>query len=194
VLVQRDIAAAFRARLSVALDAVRVGPVLDPSSELGPLIDRAAVLRVDAMVRDASAYGTVLVRGGVPTDPALAGGAFFRPALVEVDDVDVPLVQTEVFGPVQTFEVFDDETDAITRANATEFGLSAAVFSRDDLRARRVARELRVGSVWLNTFGLTTQLMAGDPVKQSGYGATAGAAGVEGYQHLRRYGTAEPRH
>ena len=193
VLVQRGVADAFRSRLTAALAAVRVGPALDPAAQLGPLIDHAAVERVDRIVEDASAYGTVLVRGGAPTDPRLAGGAFFRPALIEVDSVDAPLVQSEVFGPVQTFEVFEDEADAISRANATEYGLAAAVFSGDETRARRVARELRVGSVWLNTWGLGTQQLAGDPVKQSGYGSTAGSAAVETYQHLKRYGTAGPR-
>jgi betaine-aldehyde dehydrogenase len=190
VLVQRGLAGALRTRLTAALEAVRVGPALDPASQLGPLIDKAAVERVDGIVEQAATYGEVLVRGGAPEDQELAGGAFFRPALIEVGDVDAPIVQTEVFGPVQTFEVFDDEADAIRRANATEYGLSAAVFSRDTFRARRVGRELRVGNVWLNTWGIGTQLMAGDPVKQSGYGSAAGSAAVQAYQHLKRYGTA----
>ncbi|MER6443275.1 aldehyde dehydrogenase family protein [Streptomyces sp. NPDC001185] len=194
VLVQRGLADALRAKLTAALEAVRVGPALDPASQLGPLIDKAAVERVDAIVEGAAAYGKVLVRGGVPTDPELAAGAFFRPALVEVDDVNVPLVQIEVFGPVQTFEVFNDEADAIRRANATEYGLAAAVFSRDDFRARRVGQALRVGNVWLNTWGLGTQLMTGEPVKQSGYGSTAGASALQAYQHVKRYGAAQPRH
>jgi betaine-aldehyde dehydrogenase len=134
----------------------------------------------------------VLVRGGVPEEPELRDGAYFRPALIEADDVDVPIVQQEVFGPVQTFEVFEDEADAIRRANATEFGLAAAVFTGDDLRARRVGRELRVSTVWLNTFGLHTQQMAGTPVKQSGYGSLAGSAAVEAFQNTKRYGTAMP--
>ncbi|MDQ0778760.1 betaine-aldehyde dehydrogenase [Streptomyces aurantiacus] len=194
VLVQRKLADTLRSKLSAALEAIRVGPALDPASQLGPLIDKAAVARVDNIVEQASAYGKVLVRGGVPADPELAGGAFFRPALIEVNDVDAPVVQTEVFGPVQTFEVFDGEADAIRRANATEFGLSASVFSRDEYRVRRVGRELRVANVWLNTWGIGTQLMAGDPVKQSGYGSAAGSAAVETYQHLKRYGAAQPRH
>ena len=83
-------------------------------------------------------------------------------------------------------------TDAIRRANATEFGLAAAVFTADDLRARRVGRELRVSTVWLNTFGMHTQQMAGTPVKQSGYGSLAGSAAVEAFQNTKRYGTAMP--
>ncbi|MGW1211197.1 aldehyde dehydrogenase family protein [Streptomyces sp. NPDC002499] len=86
--------------------SVRVGPADDPASQLGPLIDKAAVARVDRLVKEAADYAKVLVRGGVPDAPELRDGAFYRPSLIETDDVDVPVVQEEVFGPVQTFEVF----------------------------------------------------------------------------------------
>ena len=135
----------------------------------------------------------MLVRGGRPEDPELREGAFFGPALIEVDDVDAPIVQQEVFGPVQTFEVFEDEADAIRRANATGYGLAAAVFTRDDVRARRVARAIRVSSIWFNTWGLGSQMVGGEPVKQSGYGTLNGPAGVEEFQTLKRYGLAAPR-
>ena len=190
VLVHRAVADQYRTRLTGALQAVHVGPACDPASELGPLIDKAAAKRVDGLVAEAGRYATVLVRGGIPDEPELRDGAFFRPALVEVHDVNAPIVQREVFGPVQTFEVFQDEADAIRRANATEFGLAAAVFSSDDIRARRVGRELKAANVWLNTWGLGTQLLAGEPVKQSGYGATSGSAALENYQYFKRYGTA----
>jgi betaine-aldehyde dehydrogenase len=193
VLVHRAVADELRVKLSAALQAVRVGPAADPSSQLGPLIDRAAVERVDRLVEEAAGYATILVRGGSPEDPQLSNGAFFRPALIETDDVDVPIVQQEVFGPVQTFEVFEDEADAVRRANATEYGLAAAVFSANDLRARRVGRNLRVGSVWINNFGLNTQQMIGTPVKQSGYGSLAASAALEAFQITKRYGTVAPR-
>jgi betaine-aldehyde dehydrogenase len=192
VLVHRAVADEFRVKLTAALQSVRVGPADDPASQLGPLIDKAAVERVDRLVEEAAGYAKVLVRGGIPEEPELRDGAYFRPALIETDHVDVPIVQQEVFGPVQTFEVFEDEADAIRRANATEFGLAAAVFSADDLRARRVGRELRVSTVWLNNFGMHTQQMAGTPVKQSGYGSLAGSAAIEAFQNTKRYGTAMP--
>ena len=88
---------------------------------MGPLIDKADVARVDGMVEAALAYAKPIVRGGPATDGALAAGAFYRPALLEVEDVNTEIVQKEVFGPVATFEVFDTETDAIARANASEW-------------------------------------------------------------------------
>lgn len=189
VLVQRGVADEVRTRLAAALEAVKVGPALDPTSQLGPLIDKASVARVDRIVEEAADYAKVIVRGGPVIDPAMAGGAFFRPALIEVDQVDVPVVQQEVFGPVQTFEVFDDETDAIQRANATEFGLAASVFTLDDVRARRVARDLRFGGIWFNTWGTMSEHFEQGGIKQSGYGTLCGPSAMSEFQHLKVYGS-----
>src|SRR6202007_1869747 len=118
-----------RTRLARSFENVRLGDGLDPGTEMGPLIDKADVARVDGMVQAALAYAKPVVRGGPATDGALAAGAVYRPALLAVEDVNTDLVQKEVFGPVATFEVFDTETDAIARANATEYGLAAGLFT-----------------------------------------------------------------
>ncbi|MDW5327021.1 aldehyde dehydrogenase family protein [Plantactinospora sp. KLBMP9567] len=193
VLAQRGIADELRTRLAAALEGVKVGPALDPTSQMGPLIDKASVARVDRIVEEAAEYAKVIVRGGPVNDPDLAGGAFFRPALIEVDQVDVPIVQQEVFGPVQTFEIFDDETDAIQRANATEFGLAASVFTLDDLRARRVARGLRFGGIWFNTWGTMSEHFEQGGMKQSGYGTLCGPSAMSEFQHLKTYGSMAPQ-
>ena len=122
ILVQRGVAEDVRARLAEILENVRVGNGLDPDTDMGPLIDKANVTRVDGLVEAALAYAKPIVRGGPATDGALAAGSFYRPTLLEVDDVNTDIVQKEVFGPVATFEVFDSETDAIARANATRDG------------------------------------------------------------------------
>jgi betaine-aldehyde dehydrogenase len=88
------------------------------------------VARVDRIVEDSASYARVIVRGGPVTDGPLASGAFYRPSLIEVEALDAPIIQQEIFGPVATFEVFDGEKDAIHRANATEFGLAAGVHPR----------------------------------------------------------------
>lgn len=193
VLVQRGIADELRTRLATALKAVKVGPAEDPSTELGPLIDKAAVARVDTIVEEATSYAEVIVRGGPVTDPELAGGAFFRPALLEVERLDVPLVQQEVFGPVQTFEIFEDEADAIQRANATEFGLAASVYTHDDFRARRVGRDLRFGGVWVNTWGVMSEHFEQGGFKQSGIGVLCGPSAISEFQNIKTYATAAPR-
>ncbi len=112
--------------INALLENVRVGDGMDPATDMGPLIDKADVTRVDRLVQAALAYAKPVVRGGLRTDGALVAGAFYWPVLLlEVDDVGTDLVQKEVFGPVATFEVFDTETDALARANATEYGLHA---------------------------------------------------------------------
>src|SRR5260370_30348519 len=130
ILARRGGAAQARTRLAGLLENVRVGDGMDPETDMGPLIDKADVARVDAVVQAALAYAKPIVPGGPATDGALAAGAFYRPALLEVEDVSTDIVQKEGFGPVATFEVFDTETDAIARANATQAGHAASTFNR----------------------------------------------------------------
>ncbi|MEU3186304.1 aldehyde dehydrogenase family protein [Streptomyces sp. NPDC006923] len=193
ILVQRGIADELRTRLSAALESVRVGPGTDPASQMGPLIDKANAERVDRIVADAGAYASILVRGGVVTEGPLAAGAFYRPSLVETDDVQLPIVQQEVFGPVATFEVFDDEADAIARANATDYGLAASVWTRDVDRPLRVGRELEAGTVWANTWAVIVDQMEEGGFKQSGVGRLNGVRGLEEFQETKHIVHPAPR-
>jgi betaine-aldehyde dehydrogenase len=191
VLVHRAVADTVRERLSAALEAIQVGPSHDPTSQLGPLIDAASATRVDQLVEDALAYAKPLVRGGLVTDgPLAAAGAFYRPSLLEVEDVNTPLVQQETFGPVQTFEIFDDETDAITKANATEYGLAAAIFTADSGRARRIGRAIETAIVWINTWGLLHEDFEQGGFKHSGNGYLCGPHAIEQFQQLKVYAEA----
>jgi acyl-CoA reductase-like NAD-dependent aldehyde dehydrogenase len=183
ILVQRSVAAELRERLSKSLAAVKVGPGDDPTSEMGPMIDAANAQRVDAIVREAEGYATVLVRGG-PTDPS---SAYYYPSLVEVDDPTSPIVQQEVFGPVATFEVFDTEPEAIRLANITEYGLSASVWSRDIDRPRRVATRLRAGTVWANAWALVVDQFEEGGFKQSGIGRLNGLRALEEFQEYKTF-------
>ncbi len=112
--------------------------------------------RIEQSVAEATAYADVIARGGPVLDGPLTEGAFYRPLLLEVTNPGVPIVQQEVFGAVQVMGVFDDEADAVRRANATEFGLATAAFTKVRARARRVGRAIRAGSMWLNTWGHPT--------------------------------------
>jgi len=178
ILVQRGVADDVRARLVRILENVRLGDGLDPATEMGPLISKADVARVDGLVEAALAYAKPVVRGGPATDGALAAGAFYRPALLEVEDVGTDLVQKEVFGPVATFEVFDTETDAIARANATEHGLAAGIFTSNINTSRRVSRELQAGTVWTNTWAAINDGFAEGGYKQSGIGRLRGPLAI----------------
>jgi len=185
ILVQRGVADEVRARLAGLLENVRVGDGLDPATDMGPLIDKADVARVDALVEAALAYAKPIVRGGPATDGALAAGAFYRPALLEVEDVHTDLVQKEIFGPVATFEVFDTETDAVARANATEYGLAAGVFTASLNTSRRVSRELQAGTVWTNTWAALNDGFAEGGYKQSGIGRLRGPLAITEFQEAK---------
>lgn len=187
VLVHRSVADRLRDTLTAAVSSLKVGPSDDPSSQLGPLIDAASAARVDALVADSASYGKALVRGGVIEDEERPGGAYYQPSLIEVTGLDVPLVQQEVFGPVQTFEVFDDEDDAVRRANATPYGLGAVVFTRDSLRAQRIAGRIDSGTVWTNCWAVLSERFEQGGLKQSGYGYLCGPEAIKEFQSLRVY-------
>ena len=191
VLAQRGIADALRGALIEAYGRIRLGGSEDPEAQLGPLIDRDSVRRIDQRVAEAEGYATVLIRGGPVTEGALATGAFFRPALIEVQPLDAFVIQHEIFGPVQTFEVFDDEATAIHRANATDFGLAASIFTGDAARARRVGKRIRAGHIWTNCWGVLSEHFEQSGFKQSGIGVLCGPGAIAQFQEIKVYASVD---
>jgi len=187
VLVQRSVADAWRKRIASLLESTVVGRADDLNTEMGPVIDRANVARIDRVVEDAKRYARVVVRGGPIVDGPLAAGAFYRPSMLETERLDVPLVQEEIFGPVLSFETFATENEAIARANATIYGLAAAIFTKDLDRAQRVARAIKAGTVWTNTWGVGALNDAFEEggFKYSGIGRARGARAMEEFQEVK---------
>jgi betaine-aldehyde dehydrogenase len=182
VLVQREIADEFTEKLAQRLAAVQPGPATDAASQIGTMIDKASVARVDAAVEAAIAAGAeVLVRGGPSTDPKLADGAFYHPTLLSVPDSSLPIVQNETFGPVQTVQVFDTEDEAVALANDTEFGLSASIYTRDVDRPVRAARRLDAGLISINSWANLTIEFEEGGFKSSGLGRLGGVASLEDF-------------
>jgi betaine-aldehyde dehydrogenase len=187
ILVEGTVADEFTQSLAARLESVRPGPAADPASEIGPMIDLTSVARVDAAVEAAIAAGAkVVVRGGPSTNPALAGGAFYHPTLLAVTDSNLPIVQQETFGPVQTVQVFDTEEEAIALANDTDYGLSACVWSRDADRPVRVARQLDAGLVSINSWANLTIEFEEGGFKSSGLGRLGGVASVEDFLEYKQ--------
>jgi betaine-aldehyde dehydrogenase len=197
LLVHERIADQVRTELGARLRAVKVGPASDPASEMGPIIDKPNVERIDKIVEDAISHGAkVVVRGGPVTDGPLAAGAFFRPTLLEVHDNSMPIVQDEVFGPVLTMQTFTTEAEAIAMANDSQYGLSASVFSQDVDVPLRVALALESGSVWVNDWAKLHDQFEEGGFKGSGLGRMRGFAVMDDFvefKHVRLRPGTTPR-
>ncbi|MGN6317813.1 aldehyde dehydrogenase family protein [Trinickia sp.] len=182
ILAQRGVAERVRDALAARLLAVKPGPAADPSSDMGPLIDRASLDRIDTMIEAALAAGArAIVRGGIVTEPPLADGNFYRPALLEITDPSLAIAQQEVFGPVQTLQIFDTEDEAVALANDSEYGLSACVWSRDVDRPIRVSRRLEAGFISINGWANIAVEFEEGGYKSSGLGRLGGVASLEDF-------------
>jgi betaine-aldehyde dehydrogenase len=188
ILVQKGIAERLKEGLSTRLRNVRVGPASDGTSDMGPLIDKANVERVDNIVEAAIRDGAkVLVRGGKLLEGELSQGAFYAPTLLEVTDNSLKIVQDETFGPVATIQVFDTIAEGIALANDNAYGLAASVWSQDVDLPLRVARELQVGTVWINSWAQVNDEFEEGGFKFSGVGRLNGLAALQAfieYKHI----------
>ncbi|NUG51962.1 aldehyde dehydrogenase family protein [Acinetobacter lactucae] len=188
LLVQRGVADEVRKRLAARLENVKAGPASDPTSDMGPIIDKTNVARINDVVEAAIAQGAkVIVRGGPITEGELAKGAFYLPTLLEVTDPNMDIVQKETFGPVLTMQVFDTEREAIELANNSEYGLSASIWTRDVDRPLRVARELASGTIWVNDWAVIYDEFEEGGFNQSGLGRMNGVAAIDDfieYKHI----------
>jgi betaine-aldehyde dehydrogenase len=192
ILVQRGIADEVRIRLRQDLERTRVGNGLDPDVDMGPLIDKSNVARVDGAVQEALGYAEPIVRGGPVADGELSAGAFYRPTLLEVDDVESDIVQKEVFGPVASFEIFETEGDAVNRANATDMGLAAAVFTNDINVSQRVGRAIQAGTIWTNAWGAPSGSFAEGAYESFGGGRLRGMLSLRDFQEAKTLVHARP--
>ncbi|MCJ8138863.1 betaine-aldehyde dehydrogenase [Falsirhodobacter halotolerans] len=179
VFVHRDVKEDFLSRLKARAEAIVMGDPTDPATQMGPLVSAAQHEKVTAYVARAKAEGARLVTGGG------SEGLFVQPTVfADVTDT-MTLACEEVFGPVMAVLDFDIEEEVIARANATEFGLAAGVFTADITRAHRVVARLQAGTVWINAYNLTPVESSFGGVKLSGVGRENGKAAIEHYTQLK---------
>lgn len=181
IYVHERVAKPFTDRLIAAVK-LKVGPGTDPSTNIGPLINKAAYEKVTRHVEDACAKGaTVLTGGHRLTGEGLDGGYFFAPAvLADVSD-DMIVTQEETFGPVAPVMPFRTEAEVVARANATPYGLAAYIYTRNLGRTVRVGEALQYGMVAVNEAPLALPQAPFGGVKESGLGREGGHHGLEGY-------------
>jgi len=182
IYVQAGVHDAFVEKLSAAARALRVGSGFDEDVEQGPLIDIAAVEKVELLLEDAIARGGQISAGG---RRHAMGNTFFEPTVVVGVDASMKLAREEIFGPVAPVFSFDTEEEAIRLANATEFGLAAYFYSRDIARIQRVSRRLEYGMVGINTGLITTEGAPFGGIKQSGIGREGSTLGMDEYLNVK---------
>jgi succinate-semialdehyde dehydrogenase/glutarate-semialdehyde dehydrogenase len=172
------IAEEFSARLAERMGALRMGRGTEPEVEVGPLIDEDQRTKVSELVDDAVGRGGKVLVGGRRGDGA---GYFFEPTVIAAVPDEAKILSEEVFGPVAPVTTFRSEEEALARANATEYGLVAYVFTRDLERALRVVERLDVGMVGLNRGMVSNPAAPFGGVKHSGFGREGGREGIEEY-------------
>ena len=182
-LVQDGIYDAFAARLAQAVrEQLQVGNGLKPGVNQGPLIDAAALAKVERHVADAVEKGAKVLTGG--RRHAL-GGTFYEPTVLSEATPDMRVAREETFGPVAPLFRFQTDAEAVRLANATEFGLAAYFYSRDLTRVFRVAETLQYGMVGVNTGLISTEVAPFGGVKESGFGREGSKYGIEEYLDIK---------
>lgn len=179
VLVEEAAYDRVRDALAQRLSRLRVGPGLDQQSEMGPMINIRSRDRIASLVDAVGAHGEVVLRGHVPKGSG--EGAFITPSLLAIDDISSRYVQEELFGPLLVIERFDGEHQGVERANATQFGLAASLWTADQARAQRVARALKFGTVWINSHNRLFAEAETGGFKQSGLGRLHGAEALNDF-------------
>ena len=180
--VQDGVYDAFAEKLAAAVAKMKVGDGFEDGVVQGPLIDGAAVAKVEEHIADALSKGAKIATGGKRHD---LGGTFFEPTILTGVTKDMEVAREETFGPVAPLFRFTDEDDVIRQANDTEFGLASYFYARDVARVWRVAEALEYGMVGINTGLISTEVAPFGGVKESGLGREGSKYGVDEYLEMK---------
>jgi len=186
VFVHGSVMEPFLERVVGRTRKLKVGDPTDPETQVGSLISKEHQEKVLGYIRMAQEAGAkLLCGGGIPADPALANGAFVEPTVFAECDDGMPNVRDEIFGPVMSILRFEDEEEVIARANDTDFGLAAGVFTSDLARGQRVVARLQAGICWINNYNIYPMQLPAGGFKQSGLGTENGMETVRQYTQLK---------
>jgi betaine-aldehyde dehydrogenase len=185
VFVQRRIKDAFLARLKERTEAIAIGDPMDEATQLGPMVSKTQRDKVFSYIEKGEAEGARLVTGGGIPNHVSGEGTYIQPTVFADVTDEMTIAREEIFGPVMCVLDFDDEAEVVARANATEFGLSAGVFTADLTRAHRVVDQLEAGMLWINTYNLCPVEIPFGGSKQSGFGRENSVAALNHYTELK---------
>ena len=169
-------------RIARVAETYNVGSPFAPDTMVGPLISRKQMERVMDYIDRGRTEGANLQFGGTRVGNV---GYFVQPTVFSGVSCEATIAREEIFGPVGSIIPFEDENDAVFKGNDTEYGLAAAVWTKDIARAHKVARALKAGRVWINTYGENDPAMPSGGYKQSGYGREFGAESIDAYMQTK---------
>ena len=172
---------AFIEKLKVKVEALKVGNGLDPDTDIGPLINRKAILKVEEHIQDALSKGAILVAGKTQNSDA----NWCVPTLVKDVTQDMLCAKEETFGPFAPIFKFENEAQALAMSNDTEFGLASYVFTQDMNQFIRVSRGLEYGMVGVNTGLISNAAAPFGGVKSSGIGREGSKYGLDEYLEIK---------
>ncbi|MDF5758969.1 aldehyde dehydrogenase family protein [Spongiactinospora sp. TRM90649] len=183
--VDRKRADEFTAKMADAASGLKLGSGLDPESRLGPLISEEHLNSVDTHVRGARAQGAELVTGGRRAEGELAEGYFYEPTVLAGVGDEMTIAREEVFGPVIPVIAYDDPDELVARANATEYGLAASIWTGDLATAHRLAAEIRAGAIFINMPHVPDAATTWGGYKTSGWGREMGPYAIDAYTEIK---------
>lgn len=182
VFVQKGIKTAFLERLSSRLASANIGDPMDPQVNFGPMVSERQLEIVKAYIAKGLAEGARLVRGGLQLDRP---GFYLQPTVFADVTDEMTIAREEIFGPVMSVLEFETEEEVITRANATEFGLAAGIFTADLTRAHRVAKEFEAGTCYINTYNVAPVEAPFGGSKLSGVGRENSKLAIHHYTEMK---------
>lgn len=186
VFVHESLTERFVKRIVERTRAIQIGDPLDLSTQMGPMASLAQRDKVlDYIAKGKSEGATLVCGGGVPALQGLEQGAYIEPTIFTNVTDDMTIAREEIFGPVMSILTFRDEDEVIARANDTEFGLAAGVFTADNARGHRVIAALKAGTCWINAYNLTPVEVPFGGYKNSGIGRENGLAALSHYSQIK---------
>ncbi len=184
--VHEEVYESFLRRLEDRLKHVKIGPSMDDSTDLGPLISRSHLERVRGYInKGVEEGGKLIAGGGNPQISGHEGGFYLSPAIISTENEQSSIVKEEIFGPVFTILKFTEYDDVVKRSNDVVYGLGASVWTKDVTTAVRATRDLRFGTVWVNEHVVVPSEMPWAGYKQSGHGASLSPYSLEEFTYIK---------